>query len=341
MCSSDLLNEAGVDSVLSIYKGWQKNGISGGLPISNYKVDSSLGKTKELTALLAGLQGTGFNLYLDNDALRMDPAKSTFMSHSAVKKLNKRIYEEETYKEVYSAYNYLVPSKTAELLENVKKTFTEKNVANIMLSGISNTLFTHVERGTVKDRANTADAYEAIISDYSDNFNLILEQPFSYLWKYTQAMIDMPMEGSNYVFTDEEIPFLAIILKGIMPMYSPYINFEANKEENVLRLVEQGVFPSFYITQEDPSKLAYTNSSEIYTSRFDLYKDDIIAYNEALSALEQQVHGATIVSHERTGDLVTVGYSNGTTVYVNYGKTAAQANGLEIPARSYKVGDGQ
>ena len=335
------LTEAGVDSVLSIYKGWQKNGISGGLPISDYKVDSSLGKTKELTELLASLAGTGMNLYLDNDALRMDPSKSTFMSHSAVKKLNKRVYEEETYKEVYTSYNYLVPNKTSEILNNVKKTFLQKNVANIMLSGISNTLFTHVERGTVKDRGNTADAYEAMISDYSNSFNLILEQPFSYLWKYTNAMIDIPMEGSNYIFTDEEIPFLAIVLKGMMPMYAPYINFEANKEENFLRLVEQGVFPSFYITQEDPSKLLHTNSSEIYTSRFDLYKDDIIAYNNALSALEAQVHGATITNHERVDDLVTVSYSNGVAVYVNYGKKEAQVGSLVIPARSYKVGDGQ
>ena len=34
----------------------------------------------------------------------------------------------------------------------------------------------------------TAQAFEDIVANYSDSFNLLLEQPFSYLWKYTDML---------------------------------------------------------------------------------------------------------------------------------------------------------
>lgn len=333
------LQSMGVTDILSIYKGWQKDGISGGIPVSGLNVEGSLGSGKELVELMKNLEGSGVELYLDQDALRMNAEKKSLIGHSAIKKLNKRVFEEMTYKEVYESYNYLLPSKTAQILSDNKKVFTQKGISNIMLSGISNTLFSHSAKGAVKDRGTTAQAYEEMIGDYKDTFNLLLEQPFSYLWQYSKAIIDMPMEGSNYIFTDEEIPFLAIVLKGMMPMYTTYVNFEANKEENFLKMVEQGVYPSFYITQEDPAKLLHTNSSEVYSSRFDLYKDEIVAYNDALSALHEKVKGANIIAHKKEGDLVTVGYSNGVTVYVNYGRREKKVDDLVIPAGSYKVGD--
>ena len=58
----------------------------------------------------------------------------------------------------------------------------------------------------------------------------------------------------------------SIVLKGVMPMYSEYVNFEANKKEFFLKMVETGTFPSFYITKESSSDLVNTNSSDIYSS---------------------------------------------------------------------------
>lgn len=335
----ETLEKEGVNNILSIYKGWQKDGISGGFSVEGVKVDGAIGGRKKLVGLLEKLEETGIELYLDQDVLRMNPQKKSFASHSTMKKVNKRIYEEETYKSVYKTYNYITPKKTAEVMEKNKKVLQKNSMSHLMLSGISNTLFSHSEKGVIKDRIHTASTYEEAIKDYSEAFDLVLEQPFSYLWKYSKAMIDMPLEDSNYIFNSEQIPFLAIVLKGIVPMYTPYINFEANKEENFLRIIEQGMYPSFYVTQEDPSELLYTNSSDIYTSRFDLYKDDIVSYYKELKSLDEQIKGATIITHEKQGYLVKVGYSNGINIYINYGENDEKMDGLMIPAKSYKVGE--
>ncbi|MGL4373039.1 MAG: DUF5696 domain-containing protein, partial [Turicibacter sp.] len=168
--------------------------------------------------------------------------------------------------------------------------------------------------------------------------NVLLEQPFAYLWKYMNMYLDTPLTGSNYNFTDEDIPFLAIVLKGSIPMFSEYVNFEANKTEYFLRLVEQGVQPSFYLTMEDPAALKYTNSSDIYSSRYDLYKEEVVEYYNELSSLYELIENATIENHKREDELVVVEYSNGIKVYINYSTKSKTMDGVTVDAKSYKVG---
>ena len=73
--------------------------------------------------------------------------------------------------------------------------------------------------GGYYDRLYTAGIYESSIADISRQTSLILEKPFAYLWNYTEAMIDMPLGTSDFMYEDEEVPFFSIVLKGIVPMY--------------------------------------------------------------------------------------------------------------------------
>ena len=56
-----------------------------------------------------------------------------------MKKLNKRVHEEETYKDVIVGYNYLLPSKVAEMATKLENSYVKNKVNNVMLSEISNT----------------------------------------------------------------------------------------------------------------------------------------------------------------------------------------------------------
>ena len=165
-----------------------------------------------------------------------------------------------------------------------------------------------------------------------------MEQPFAYLWKYTDAFLDMPLYTSNYMYEDESIPFMSIVLKGVMPMYSEYVNFEANKQEFFLKMVETGTFPSFYITKESSSDLVNTNSSDIYSSQYDVYRDTMIAYARELAEINAKVEGAYIVGHEiRENNVTVVTYGNGVKIYLNYGSSAVQTDGYTIEGMSIKV----
>lgn len=333
----DLENE-GISDILSIFKGWQKGGINS-VPIKKYKADKDIGGTRDLTSLIKEINDSSRKIYLYHDVLRINPGEfnTTF---NVVKRIDKRLYQEPTYMNVYDSMLYLIPKRSDYYLNKLQKDYTKAGISDLALAGISNNIFSYTYSQTEQSRKDTKEAYDNIISKLDGDFNLILEQPFAYLWKYTDAFLDIPIGSSQYNFVDEEVPFLTIALKGIMPLYSEYMNFEANKEEFFLKLVEMGVYPSFLITWEDSSNLIYTNSADIYSSKYSIYKENIIEYTEELKAVNEAIGDAFIIRHQRLDSgLTIVTYDNGIKVYVNYSNDAQLVDGYTIEAMSYKVGE--
>lgn len=332
------LSAAGVTDLFTVYKGWQKGGLYN-IPISKYAADGKIGGTRELTELVREAEAEGIRFYLYNDALRINPDEKN-ASFNVIKKINKRRYEEETYQDVYETMMYLTPARSKYMTDKLIKSYTEKGVDNLCIAGISNTLFSYNYSGTNYTRYDTAASYAETVAGIAEQTELVLEQPFVYLWSDTEAFLDMPLYTSSYIFEDESVPFLSIVLKGVMPVYSEYVNFEANKQEFFLKIVETGSYPSFYITKESSSELLYTNSSDIYSSEYDVYRDTILEYSRSLQALNEKVAGAFIVGHEISGNGVTVvTYDNGIKIYVNYSLTDQTVDGITIGAMSYEVGE--
>lgn len=332
------LQAAGVDTVLSIYKGWQKGGMYQ-LPVSKYKADGKIGGTGALTDLIQDSAKAGYDVYLYNEALLANPEESN-TTFNIVKKVNKRRLEIKTRAYVYDTFNYLLPTRSDYNLDKFIKSYTSKGVKNLAVAGISNNLFSYSYSGSYYDRIYTADTYQSSIADISQQTSLILEKPFAYLWDYTEAMIDMPLGTSDFMYEDEEVPFFSIVLKGIVPMYSEYVNFEANKQEFRLQMIEAGVYPSFYLTHEDSADLIYTNSADLYSTQYSTYKDTIIEYDADFRKVAALTGDAMIAGHEKLAEGVSrVTYDNGVVIYVNYNQDAVTVDGVTIDGLSYKAGE--
>ena len=332
----DDLAEAGVTDLFSVYKGWQKGGLYN-IPITSYKADSKIGGTKALTQLMEDAEEKGIAFYLYNEALRINPDEQN-ATFNVVKKVNKKVYEESTYKEVYDTFRFLTPTRSSTLLKKFAKSYTNQGVSNLALAGITNTLFTYTYSNVSYTRFQTAETYANAVAGLDESLSLVMEQPVAYLWKNTQSFLDVPVYVCNYLYEDESVPFLSIVLKGVMPVYADYVNFEANKEEFFLKLIETGSYPSFYITKESAAELIDTNSSDIYSSQYDIYKEEIISYTNELKAVYDAVAGAVITGHEILNNGVRiVTYSNGTKIYLNYSSAAQTVDGVSIDTMSYKV----
>lgn len=335
----DSLRKDGVSKILSVYKGWQSGGIYGGLPSYGFNVENKLGGEKGLQILIDKMKNEGLELYLYQDELRLNPDENKSETFYSVKKLNEQVYEEHTYGKVYDIFNYLVPKRTLYIMEHNRNLYKENKINDIMIGGISNVLFSYFDNGNEYDRTKTENIYNGILSSYSKQFNVLLDESIMPYWKYTEAIANVPVESSHYIFEEEDIPFFAIALKGIVPMYSEYINFQPDQKEFFLKLVEQGVFPSFYITYEDSSKLINTNSSNIYSSKFDLYRETIDDYYKKLLAINDKIKNAVIDDYIRTNGVTEVKYSNGVNIYINYNDKAVTIDGFTISGNSYKVVD--
>ncbi|MCM1191853.1 MAG: DUF5696 domain-containing protein [Butyrivibrio sp.] len=330
------LEQQGVTDLLSVYKGWQKGGLYN-LPITKYKADSKIGGTKSLTELLKESESKGIKMYLYNDAMRINPDEQN-ASFNVVKKINKRKQEEDTYKDVYEEFMWLTPARTDYLLDKFIKSYTKSGVNSLALGGITDTLYSYNYSGTFYTRHQCAESYYNTVAKADESADLVLQQPFAYLWNHTESFLDMPLYTSSYIFEDESVPFLSIVLKGVMPVYSEYVNFEANKEEFFLKMVETGTCPSFYITKESSADLIYTNSSDVYSSEYNVYRDDIVSYAKELAAVHEATAGASIVEHEiRDNGITVVTYDNGVKIYLNYSTVQQSADGYTLEGMSYEV----
>ena len=331
------LNEQGVTDILSLYKGWQDGGIYD-LPVDSYDVNRNIGGGKELSKLMEEAQDKGIDFYLHTDGVRANPdtGSTTF---DTVKKMDKRLYEEETHQTVYDTFVYWTPQKTLNNLNKLSKNLNRKGIHKLALSEVGNTLFTYTLGDTMQTRSISKYIYEQALKQTGDTLELLLESPIQCYWRYTNAIVDMPISDSDYIYTDQSVPFLSIALKGIIPMYGDYVNFEANEREYFLKLVETGIYPSFYLTYENPSELIYTNSSDIYSAQYSVYREQILNYYNELKEINELTKGSMITKHRITDNGVTiVTYDNGVTLYINYSNADASVDNVTVPALSYAVG---
>ena len=337
----DILNELrgmGVQNVLSVYRGWQSGGLYN-VPISGYKADGNIGGTGALTSLIRSEAQQGNTIYLYNDALTVN-ATTNSTTYNVMKMVNKRTFKMDVNGQVYDTFYYLMPGRSSGNLDRFVGAINNKDIGNLALAGITQKLFSYSSKGSYYSRTDTMDIYMDAVSAAHENSNLVMETPNAYLWEYADAFLDMPLSSSDYLYLDQEIPFLSMVLKGIVPTYSEYVNFEANKTENFLQMVEAGMYPSFYVAAEDSSKLIYTNSNNLYSLEYASYRDTIAEYDAELRALAEKTGSACILEHEILDNgLVKVTYDNGVKIYVNYTQSDLSADGLTVNALSYKVGE--
>ena len=331
------LKSSGVDSLFSIYKGWQKGGLYD-IPVMKFKADGGIGGTADLVKLVNEIKNKDGVLYLYADTLRINPDEQN-ATFNVVKQVNKRRYEEETYMDVYEKLLYLTPARSADITKKLIGSAAKKGVSDFCLAGTTDTLFTYTYSGNKYTRFDCAgtikETYDALTGTVT---GLALEQPNAYLWKNMSAFIDIPLYTSNFIVEDVSVPFLSIVLKGIVPVYGEYVNFEANRQEFFLKMIETGTRPSFYITKEDTSELLYTNSRDIYSSQYEAYRDQIVAYDKEFSAFYAKVNGATIESHDiLENGVIRVSYSNGRVVYLNYSDSEQTADNVTIAPMDYVV----
>lgn len=325
-----------VENINAVLKGWQSKGIYGGYAQNQYNAEKSLGGNERLNQLLEKYHSK-IPIYLYDDALRFNPATQNGTWFNIVTKLNKRTLVEEVYGSHFANFNFLQPQESSELLMKRLNSQSISGYPGILLDGVTNHLFSYYAKGIEYGRASTLNDYEKLIEGISEDNKLMMSTPIQPLWQYATSFVDTPMSSSSYVFEKEAVPFFSIALRGIVTRYSEYGNFSANKSDFKLQLIEQGVNPAFLLTMQNPSELKNTNSSNVYSSQFDDYKEEIIALYQELSQVNQEIGDTVIEEYSKMNNQVSVYFENGKKLLLNYGDEMETVENVAIPPHSYKV----
>ncbi len=335
---TDLIAE-NVTDILPAYYGWQKDGVTLSHGSSNTNVEPKLGSGKELKDLQEKLKQQNITLNLQKDLLLANASRLYNTGTDIVKGINQVIVEVPTYRKLFPQMYYLTPSHSEEILETMIKKYVDRDGFVLELSGVTENLFSYYSGGETYSRADTVAQYRLMLDKLDETVGM--SAPNEYLWDRMDSYYDMSLATSGYNFISSEVPFLPIVLRGYVPYWASYANFEANEKEFFLKLLEYGAYPTFLLTQEAPVELRNTNSSHIYTSEYSVLKSKILQYNEEIGEVLSKVSGVGMEEHRYLTDkVVQITYKNGVEILINYSDADYSEEGVTVPALSYVCKEG-
>lgn len=158
------------------------------------------------------------------------------------------------------------------------------------------------------------------------------------------CVTDMELFGGEYDILDTHIPFYQIALHGYVTYTAGALNLAEDYDTALLRSVEYGAGLSYRFLEMDYSELknsAYTYDHRLFSTRYADWSERLLALYTRLNAELGHTFCLTITDHSALSETLTrTVYSDGTTVYVNYGREDARADGVSVPARDWLVKGG-
>lgn len=332
------LREASVTDILPVYVGWQKDGATLNYGSADVGIDSELGSRRQLLALAEKLKEQGITLSLQQELLLANSSKLYNTTRDVVKGINQMIVEKPTWQRLFEEMYYQTPVRSRMLMNRLAGQYGQ-GVEAVSVSGIPNTLFSYYSSGNVYTRGDCAAQHRSVLEN-TGFAEVGMISPNAYLWDLTDRYYDMSLTTSDYNYIDSEIPFLPAVLRGYVPYWASYANFQSNEEVFLLKLLEYGAYPSFLLTGESPVELRNTNSSYIYTSQYAVLKDKIVEWDSELKEVFGKIEGSGIREHTILDqDVARTEYKNGVCVYVNYTGEEYVYQDIVIPAMWYVVAD--
>ncbi len=329
-----ILDDLGMQNVEVVYYGWQPYGASS-MPPTTLSLDGSLGNLDQLKKLVDKIIGSGgnFSLYYDpqaalvNDESAYNARNDLAMSITKVNLIGFNDNKVNYYLN-YDTVSRRYTSLTSEIFSRLG--------SGVALDQIGSMLYSDFKAENFLDREDAATKYQALAGSTAGRRAFYM--PNEYMFGLMSAYFDMPITDSRYIYTTEVVPFLEIVFAGYIPMYAPVLNFSSDLEEDLLRQVDFGVYPSYFLSQEVTAKILNTESNWIYSSSYDQWGDEVKSTYQWLNALLAPVKGQAVVARERLAEGVSATtYANGYQIIVNYNSVPYQDGNLVVNARDAMI----
>lgn len=311
----EILDDLAIRKPEVIYYGWQPLGASS-MPPKHFKLERKWGSQEQLRSLVEKIvaEGGQFYLYLDPQAALQDETGYSARHDLAMSITHFNLIgynrNKVNYYFNFDALNSHYPTLSADV-------FSELG-AGLALDGLGSMLYTDFKPGHFLNRETAIQMYQSLLAENAGRISFYL--PNDYMFGAMRAYYDMPLSNSGYIYTTDSVPFLQIVLAGYIPYYGTALNFSSNIQDDLLKHVDFGVYPSFFLTHEATAKILNTPSNWIYTSSYAQWGDQIKQTYQWLNTLLGPVQGQEMVAREGLGQgVVATTYENGKQIIVNYG----------------------
>ncbi len=340
------LHQAGVEGLTLQYAGWSSQSVQGRM-VTGLDLDGRLGGQDGFNRLLSAAENTSSGLTLSVDLVNLYKNGNGYWSlfsaadnvNSTARIMNEYLMSTGAQDPSGKSWYLLRPDVVKDAAEKLASSLSGKlkEHTGVTLTALGKTLYSSLGKNGISRTASGAywqKAFEALQTSVP---YLTAETPSSYAFPYLIQADGTPMASSRYDVTDTDIPFYQLVVHGAMVMYTEPLNELGNIEDAVLKMAEYGVYPAWRLIYRDPALLSGTDGADWYATSVSAWREDVIRVAEQMKQLSHYA-SMSMTGHERlTADLSVTTYENGDRVYVNYGNTDAQEDGITVPARSFTI----
>ena len=321
--------------------GWDEDGAVGGSVRTKYRPASVAGGRNGLKSLIDYAGEQGVSLYLEAEPARFTKGSLQYnaLFHAATQVTNKpmKVY---AYRRSTNERNTLVDTYsllTPRCLPTVIRDLAASLPAGANLSMGSINQYPYADFGKPYfSREQTAGIIAQQLAQLAAERDLYGENPAWYALPYISVAADIPLSSSEYDFFDESVPFVPLVLRGLMTVSTPSVNLSGEPQRVFLRAVETGCSLKFSFIGCAYEEIRDTQLNTLYGAEYALWKEEAARYQAELETALQGLDQVAIREHRMlTATVALVRYENDVEILVNYGHEAYTADGDTVEAQSW------
>ncbi len=324
----------GISNINSGLLGWNDGGITLGDP---RKLDftSVIGRKGEFEDLINGFDNKGVDISLSNDYFWINDEIMGYRGNAATH-INSWYAFKYIFEEDIERFYYARPVNSTEWMFDQMEDMDKLGVSSYTITGITNNLISDYSNEFL--RTDTKDHFVNAFSKISSSKLVNAYQPNAYLLPYVDRYLQAPVFGTQYLIETDTVPFVQLVLRSNMELYSPYANFSFYTDSDVLRMIDYNVYPSFILTDQPAHLLTDTMSSNYYSTEYQLYEDAITrVYNDVNGALGTVINADWDSRIVVEPGVIVNTYSNGVKIVINYTDQPITYEGEIVESVSYEV----
>lgn len=347
------LSQAGIQNQVMNLQGWFNGGYYHDVA-DKVKVMGKLGGKSGLKDLNEAMNALGGRLYADvafqqvtfaDDDFNYNAEGSRYYgagfvaSFGQVNPVNLRNTSSLDYME--TKYDLLSPKFLPRYVGGFAKKIEKYPLYGVSLRDLGNVLTSDKKRTEIINREEALDVLQAQFEVLEGTGKkLMTNNANAYSFPYSTDIINVSIDSNKYQIVDESIPLYEMVIHGCISYSTDLLNFQDEEDMTgiVLKMIESGASPHYVFTWEESSRMKDTGLNRYYATTFEVWKNEAADIYGQVNGALKHVSGAKMTGHEIFENGVRkITYDNGVIIYINYGDEALDADGMEIPAMSYKM----
>lgn len=333
------LQDDGINSINSGLYGYQKGGITlGDKDKPNFT--NKIGSRRAFDQVITDLNTRGIDVSLALDYVTIYNEQMG-LARRASKHANGWYIREYLRNEVgpVNERYFARPTLVADWILSHEKSTRSLGMTSFTYEGFTDMLYSDYAKKTTSTTEAMA-LYQESLKTIADNYKVNGVRPNQYLWPYIDRYLQAPMFTSQHLIETDTVPFLQMVLNQTMEVYAVYSNFSFYTDQDILRMIDYNVYPSFVLTHDPAYELISTNSSNFYSTEFSLYEEMIHdMYNKMNKAYEDVLNASWIDREVVMPGVIVNTYDNGVRIIINYTDELINFETYTVTAQSYRVLD--